>query len=252
MQLFVAMLDEDEGEEDLIDIFTINISVPINSIQEQRAYTGLLARAELELEFRVTDSCYEIECGRNERCVDGECVCEPGYTGPDCLTDVCDGIDCSGNGICIAAGNSYQCSCEPLYTGELCDTRIHGYELFITVNSYSNPDHRCAGCRPVSCCDFNCDTGFCDTIFYLCLRPYESEVTMSNQTRQGDCPPGEIISTRPDVNSDGRTFNNFLLNIPNPIRFSHIPNVSWLCIRVCRCLLFQCIIIYSRNTRGVN
>ncbi len=65
-----------------------------------------------------TDSC---ACGQNQRCVDGgTCVCEAGYTGPDCLAeteiDDCAGINCH-YGQCVKGTNAFSCNCNFGFTG---------------------------------------------------------------------------------------------------------------------------------------
>lgn len=48
------------------------------------------------------------------------CTCEPGWTGPECSTDVdeCSSDPCRNGGICIDQLNSYYCQCLPGYTGK--------------------------------------------------------------------------------------------------------------------------------------
>ena len=180
------------------------------------------------------DDCDSVECGDNQQCVDGHlnfsCVCEPGYTGPDCLTtvvDPCEGVQCSNRGECVNIDQSFSCLCQPFYTGELCEIQLNGYELLVRIDSYRNPERLCAGCD--GCCDNNCNADLCDTFFYLCTRPFESEEVESILARQGNCLPDETVTTSPDINSAGRVFTSFVLNVSNPIHFSRIPEV---CIHV--------------------
>ena len=97
----------------------------------------------------------------------------------------------------------------------------NGYELLVTINSYRNPTHRCAGCN--NCCDGACNIG-CDTYFYLCIRPFK---TSFSRNVQGNCPPDKMVMTESEKDRiDGTTFNDTVLGVANPINFSRIENVS--------------------------
>ena len=102
----------------------------------------------------------------------------------------------------------------------------NGYELLVTIFSYRNPSHRCAGCT--NCCDGNCNRGLCDTYFYLCVRPFETNFTRNVRIMQGDCPPDEEVTTENEMDSDGNQFDDDVLGVANPINFSRIANVSIL------------------------
>lgn len=158
-------------------------------------------------------------------------ACDPGYTGPKCATviNTCfnDGLNCSGNGECIDLGGAGMlCECLPSFTGRFCESQVHGYELWVTVNSYSNPTNTCAACRDKSsqCCDSDCSAG-CDVYFILCTRPYSSPLPANTSSYGGACPL-KSIQTKPDTDSSGSVFTNFVLGIPNPISLRNIPNVS--------------------------
>ncbi|KAM9339813.1 uncharacterized protein tnxbb [Symphorus nematophorus] len=58
------------------------------------------------------------ECSDQGRCVDGKCVCFPGFSGPDCSESNCPG-NCNDNGKCLNG----QCVCDPGFTGPDCSQR---------------------------------------------------------------------------------------------------------------------------------
>lgn len=55
----------------------------------------------------------------------GGCVCNAGWTGPDCMTVSCPTNDCSGNGVCDTATN--MCHCKAGYGGVNCDVNSPKY-----------------------------------------------------------------------------------------------------------------------------
>ncbi|XP_063755664.1 tenascin-X [Eleginops maclovinus] len=61
-----------------------------------------------------TDECPN-ECSDQGRCVDGKCVCFPGYSGQDCSESNCPG-NCNDKGRCVNG----QCVCDPGFTGPDC------------------------------------------------------------------------------------------------------------------------------------
>ncbi|XP_072226871.1 tenascin-like [Leuresthes tenuis] len=61
-----------------------------------------------------TDECPN-ECSDQGRCVDGKCVCFPGYSGPDCSDSTCPG-NCNDHGRCVNG----QCVCDPGFSGPDC------------------------------------------------------------------------------------------------------------------------------------
>ncbi|MBN2495033.1 MAG: hypothetical protein JXR96_10615 [Deltaproteobacteria bacterium] len=90
-----------------------------------------------------------LDCGEHGRCADssGEvhCVCDAGYTGPECLE--CDtgfqdhdedgtclpdcelaALGCEPGGVCEDAGGEAVCICDPAYTGADCGTCAGGYQ----------------------------------------------------------------------------------------------------------------------------
>ena len=135
-----------QDQDELIDRFAINV-ISANNFSSVGVYTGVFGFAEIELSFeRVCAEnfygprcevfcvencdvdCEEVNCN-NGTCIQGigsiTCVCEPGFTGTDCSTDIdeCEGVDCN-NGVCMDGINTFTCVCDLDATGELCIIRI--------------------------------------------------------------------------------------------------------------------------------
>ncbi|XP_029370723.1 tenascin isoform X3 [Echeneis naucrates] len=58
------------------------------------------------------------ECSDQGRCVDGKCVCFPGFSGPDCSDSNCPG-NCNNRGRCVNG----QCVCDPGFSGPDCSEK---------------------------------------------------------------------------------------------------------------------------------
>ncbi|XP_016108002.1 tenascin-X-like [Sinocyclocheilus grahami] len=86
------------------------------------------------------DECPD-DCSDQGRCVDGKCVCFPGFSGPDCSMPDCPD-DCSSRGRCVNG----QCVCDPGFTGPECSSS--------TCPDNCNDRGRCVNGRCV------CDAGF--------------------------------------------------------------------------------------------
>jgi len=61
-------------------------------------------------------------------CANGQCFCNPGYSGDDCSVSVSCSNDCSGNGICKYG----QCWCGPNYVGDDCSVFTNAAKQFPT------------------------------------------------------------------------------------------------------------------------
>ena len=147
VQLYLEIVDSDgiSNQDELIDRFAIDLPDASNFLSVE-VYTGVFGFAEIELSFErvcaenfygprcevfCVENCCEVvnvNCN-NGTCIQGigsiTCVCEPGFTGTDCSTDIneCEGVNCN-NGTCIQGIGSITCVCEPGFTGEFCTTRV--------------------------------------------------------------------------------------------------------------------------------
>ncbi|CAF1023523.1 unnamed protein product [Adineta ricciae] len=72
-------------------------------------------------------------CGHNSQCYtnlgDKLCICSPGYTGPQCDTEIdeCLAAPCLHGGVCKDQVNNYTCDCTSIYyTGGDCETEVPG------------------------------------------------------------------------------------------------------------------------------
>lgn len=139
----------------------------------------------------------------NGVCVDGECECNPGYSGADCETFSCVN-ECSGHGNCdISLG---RCRCHPWYTGEDCSTALcpancsgHG----ICSNGLCVCDNRHAGydCS-IPKCPYDCSgrgiclsdsTCSCQTGYYGTGCEIMGNCPMANCSGHGTCEDSTCI-----------------------------------------------------------
>ena len=180
----------------------------------------------------TADLCLGMDCGENQMCVDEildyTCVCEPGYTGPNCTTkfDVCQGVNCNSGTCVVELDGSYACDCDPAYTGQFCETRLDGYRLQVTVHSFRNPNGMCANsyCGLNTCCDVPCPS-FCNYYFSICQRSVGTPVSAIREINQGNCTPFNTISSRAIGN--GMSFTNSIFGTPNPIILTGLRWVSY-------------------------
>jgi hypothetical protein len=67
----------------------------------------------------ILDKCFNTKCLNGGKCVDGSCNCPPGYSGADCsIKDKCLGVSCLNGGRCVDG----TCQCPPGYSGPNCAT----------------------------------------------------------------------------------------------------------------------------------
>ncbi|XP_015249511.1 PREDICTED: tenascin-like isoform X2 [Cyprinodon variegatus] len=107
------------------------------------------------------------ECSDQGRCVDGKCVCFPGYTGPDCSESGCPG-NCNDHGRCVNG----ECVCDSGFSGPDCTQKA--------CPDNCNSHGRCVNGQCV------CDTGF--------TGPSCSEESCPrNCNRRGRCTNGKCV-----------------------------------------------------------
>lgn len=63
------------------------------------------------------------------------------------------------------------------------------YELQVAINSFSNPDGRCAdrNCGPQSCCEGRVCPNPCHYYFSVCQRPAGTPISTLRKAKQGNC-----------------------------------------------------------------
>lgn len=71
---------------------------------------GVAAIATIGMTSCEVDACKDVDCGLYGECVDGDCVCDEGYTGVDCATQeratfVGNTVNLSGTVACGVSGN---------------------------------------------------------------------------------------------------------------------------------------------------
>ncbi|MES1915291.1 MAG: hypothetical protein MHM6MM_007262 [Cercozoa sp. M6MM] len=97
----------------------IPANLPVGKYQPQvsyspRAQTGYFDTVEITCDDAVT-------CGGHGTCdTNGMCVCNPGFSGPDCNPKCSTPGYCGGHGVCNQ--DSGQCVCSDNWTGERCGT----------------------------------------------------------------------------------------------------------------------------------
>ncbi|XP_056597584.1 tenascin isoform X2 [Triplophysa dalaica] len=107
------------------------------------------------------------DCNNFGKCVNGQCVCDPGFSGPDCSTSKCPD-NCSDKGRCVNG----RCVCNPGFTGPSCQTQ--------SCPENCNNHGRCVKSRCV------CDAGF--------TGPDCSETSCpENCNNRGRCVNGQCV-----------------------------------------------------------
>ncbi|KAA0710737.1 Tenascin [Triplophysa tibetana] len=150
------------------------------------------------------------DCNNLGKCVNGQCVCDPGFSGLDCSTSTCPD-NCSDKGLCVNG----RCVCNPGFTGRSCQTQScpencnnHGR----CVNSrcvcdagFTSPD-----CSETSCPE-NCNNrGRCVNGLCVCNPGFTGtdcsvEACPENCSNHGRCEQGKCVCesgfTGPDCSS---------------------------------------------------
>ena len=151
VQLYIAVYDWDNNQDELVDIVVIDYNQTINVHSRIESTSGTYVTINLNITALCVqnfegsdctqcipgftgancdvniDDCVGMNCNGNGVCVDGigsfSCNCNPGFTGELCQTNIdnCEGVNCSGNGQCVEGVNSFTCECMTGYSGPLCD-----------------------------------------------------------------------------------------------------------------------------------
>ena len=275
-------MDSDVSNKDeLIDRFAINLT-DMSQFTSGEMYTGVFGFADIELTLdRVCindfygpncdiyclencdiDRCDGVDCGTNQLCVNlvfnYSCVCMPGFTGTDCLTDIddCAAVNCN-NGTCMDGIDVFTCVCDPRYTGQYCETELDRYHLLVTIHSFSNPGGMCADdkCGLDTCCETRSCPSTCEYYFSLCQRPPGTEVSTIDSASQGNCV--ETLTGISGSISDGASFTDSVFGSVNPIVLSGVQWVSYesaryinflhACVCVCNLCVHVCIYRYDTS-----
>ena len=177
------------------------------------------------------DRCDGVDCGTNQLCVNlvfnYTCVCMPGFTGTDCLTNIddCATGNCN-NGTCMDGIDTFTCVCDPRYTGQFCETQLDSYQLIVTIHSFINPGGMCADdeCRQLNtCCELRSCPSPCEYYFSLCQQPSDAQERTASQRNCDTIVTGLSASI-----SNGTSFTDSVFGRANPVIFTGVQQVSLL------------------------
>lgn len=112
-------------------------------------------------------------------CVNGVCICEPGYTGFNCLNEIKCPNNCNYNGDCVLG----KCVCKNNYIGEDCSTfNGNWYNKLYTTDSVCNSNDK--ACPSGKCCVNN-----------ICIDCQPDTIIQNNGIYDGQKPTCPIDST---------------------------------------------------------
>lgn len=63
--------------------------------------------------------CQPEDCNQHGTCVDGQCVCQPGWATPTCANLTCQPADCGDHGLCTPGEIMHVCMCLFLCVNEV-------------------------------------------------------------------------------------------------------------------------------------
>jgi len=114
----------------------------------------------------------EDACNDNGICLDGSCLCSPGYTGEACGVDSCDVLSkCNGNGVC----KNSKCFCNPGSNGDDCSKEVEcpgncgGNGVCKYGKCFCDPGFQGADCSDIAKCEDDCNShGVCNGGKCLC------------------------------------------------------------------------------------
>ncbi|VUZ38768.1 unnamed protein product [Hymenolepis diminuta] len=156
---------------------------------------GQLTTRTLKLQPNYTYTSGGSDYGHHEWIENGDIICTSGWTGPNCLTPVCN-EGCAKGGICVAPN---RCTCKPGCNGESCEICVAR-----------------SGCRDGDCVkggDCVCHKRFEDN------RCEKATVDIGKMTRPGDIEKG---SKGKKVGSAGITDST-----PRRTVFKHVANLEF-------------------------
>ncbi|XP_034560964.1 tenascin-like [Notolabrus celidotus] len=137
-------------------------------------------------------------CNNKGKCVNGQCVCDPGFTGPDCLQGGCPD-NCSNKGRCVNG----KCVCDSGFTGpscsdESCPGKCNNKGRCVNGRCVCNPGFTGPDCSKRGCPD-NCNNrGRCVNGRCVCESGYSGtdcskSACPGNCNNKGRCVDGECV-----------------------------------------------------------
>ncbi|MCJ8728193.1 hypothetical protein PDJAM_G00001410 [Pangasius djambal] len=110
--------------------------------------------------------CQPEDCNQHGTCVDGQCVCQPGWAAPTCANLTCQPPDCGNHGLCTPDG----CVCDAGWIGVNCSQEC-------TAGFYGD------GCKKTCMC---VNGGSCDPVHGRCKCP----AGFRGDSCEQECPLG--------------------------------------------------------------
>lgn len=114
----------------------------------------------------------------NGTCVNGVCICEPGYTGFNCLNEIKCPNNCNGNGACKLG----KCECNKNWIGDNCTIyNANWYDKIYTTNLSCKTNE--LSCQPGKCCINN-----------NCINCAQDTIIQTNGQYDGQKPTCKVVS----------------------------------------------------------
>ncbi|KAG5842512.1 hypothetical protein ANANG_G00178410 [Anguilla anguilla] len=207
--------------------------------------------------------CQPEDCGGHGACVDGSCVCQPGWRGPACDTLACQTPGCGDHGVCT----QYGCVCDAGWTGsncsEVCLTGFYGDGCNQTCECWNggscDPVHghcTCPAGYQGASCEHECPIGFygvncaqecrcqdmcpCDPVTGTCNITRKAELN-STMHRVGHCLATQMFKTWKEED---------IAHQPKP----YFTESTWMVISSVLCALLLasvvCNLVQSRRSSG--